>query len=149
MIKVKKGIESKEHLCDLWTKMYANEGKPDWSHILPYYAENIIFRDSIQEIKGIEEFTQMTERLVERSKDMKMEIANCIQDGNIIIVEWIMSLTFRKYPNSKMYGVSRHTLDDKNMIIEQRDYFDLWGDIFDNIPFMKKRYRKFMKKRFG
>ena len=149
MIKVKKGIESKEHLCDLWTKMYANEGKPDWSHILPYYAENIIFRDSIQEIKGIEEFTQMTERLVERSKDMKMEIANCIQDGNIIIVEWIMSLTFRKYPNSKMYGVSRHTLDDKDMIIEQRDYFDLWGDIFDNIPFMTKRYRKFMKKRFG
>ena len=32
---------------------------------------------------------------------------------------------------------------------DQRDYYDLWGDVFDNIPWMAKRYRKFMKKRFG
>lgn len=149
MINLKKGIESKEHLLELWTNIYNTEGKPDWSHILPYYDDNIVFHDSIQEIKGIEEFTKMTERLVKRSKKMKMQIKNCVQEGNVIMVEWVMTLTFRKYPNSKMYGVSRLTLNEKNMIIEQRDYFDLWGDIFDNIKFMTKCYRRFMRKRFG
>ena len=149
MINLKKGIESKEHLLELWTNIYNTEGKPDWSHILPYYDDNIVFHDSIQEIKGIEEFTKMTERFVKRSKKMKMQIKNCVQEGNVIMVEWVMTLTFRKYPNSKMYGVSRLTLNEKNMIIEQRDYFDLWGDIFDNIKFMTKCYRRFMRKRFG
>jgi len=149
VINLKKGIESKEHLLELWTNIYNTEGKPDWSHILPYYDDNIVFHDSIQEIKGIEEFTKMTERLVKRSKKMKMQIKNCVQEGNVIMVEWVMTLTFRKYPNSKMYGVSRLTLNEKNMIIEQRDYFDLWGDIFDNIKFMTKCYRRFMRKRFG
>ena len=34
-------------------------------------------------------------------------------------------------------------------IIKQRDYYDLWGDILDNIPRIGKMYRKFMKKKFG
>ncbi len=36
------------------SKTYNREGsKPDWSHILPYYHEDIIFQDSIQRIEGI------------------------------------------------------------------------------------------------
>jgi hypothetical protein len=30
-------IKSKEHLRELWTEIYNTEGKPDWSHIIPYY----------------------------------------------------------------------------------------------------------------
>ncbi len=26
---------------DLWTKTYNTKGKPDWSHILPYYDNDI------------------------------------------------------------------------------------------------------------
>ena len=62
---------TKALVLDLWSKTYNTEGKPDWSHILPYYDDNIFFRDSIQEIHGIEEFTAMTERLTKRSKDLK------------------------------------------------------------------------------
>ncbi len=39
-----------ESIKELWSKTYNTEGKPDWSHILPYYDEDIYFRDSIQEI---------------------------------------------------------------------------------------------------
>ncbi|MFX0004507.1 MAG: nuclear transport factor 2 family protein, partial [Candidatus Hodarchaeota archaeon] len=69
-------IESKEQFTELWTNIYNTEGKPDWSHILPYYDDKIHFRDSIQEIRGIKEFKPMTERLTERSKDLKMKIIN-------------------------------------------------------------------------
>ena len=140
---------SKEMLLELWTKTYNTEGKPDWSHILPYYDNDICFRDTIQEIHGIAEFTAMTERLTKRSKDLKMKIVNAVMEENLIFMEWEMTLSFKKYPSSVLYGSSRLTLNKEGKIIEQRDYYDLWGDIFDNIPRFGKAYRGFMKRKFG
>jgi limonene-1,2-epoxide hydrolase len=143
------GIESVDQLVELWTNTYNAKGKPDWSHILPYYADNICFRDSIQEIHGIDEFRRMTERLAKRSQELRMKIVRAGKQDNEIFLEWEMTLVFRKRPESVLYGMSRVTLNDDGRIAEQRDYYDLWGDIFDNIPFMAKRYRRFMRKKFG
>ena len=142
-------IASKEQLRDLWTKTYNTEGKPDWSHILPYYADDLLFRDSVQEIRGKAEFAAMTERLARRSGTLKMAVVNTAQDGRVIFLEWIMTLSFKKYPDSSIYGSSRVTLGESGKIIEQRDYYDLWGDIFDNIPRFGPAYRKFMRRKFG
>jgi len=138
-----------ETIRELWSKTYNKEGKPDWSHILPYYDDRIYFRDSIQEIRGIEAFRAMTERLAKRSKDLKMNIVNVVNHDNIIFMEWEMTIRFKKNPNSVLYGSSRLTINEDGKIAEQRDYFDLWGDIFDNIPKFGKKYRKFMQRKFG
>ncbi|MFC2113011.1 nuclear transport factor 2 family protein [Bacteroidota bacterium] len=138
-----------EFIKELWSKTYNTEGKPDWSHILPYYDEDIYFRDSIQEIRGLDEFRAMTERLTNRSKDLKMNIVRATMQGNICFIEWEMTISFKKNPSSILYGSSRLTLDENGKIIEQRDYYDLWGDIFDNIPRFGKAYRKFMRRKFG
>jgi len=61
---------------------------------------------------------------------------------------WEMIISYKKYPKTSIFGVSRTTLKD-GKIIEQRDYYDLWGDIFDNIKFFRRGYRRFMRKRFG
>jgi len=142
-------IQDKEQLKELWTNIYNTDGKPDWSHILPYYDDDIFFWDTVQKIHGINEFTAMTERLIARSDNLKMDIKNIAQNGNIIFLEWEMSMSFKKYPNSSIFGSSRVTLNDSGKIIEQRDFYDLWGDIFDNIPRFNKAYRKFMRKKFG
>lgn len=140
---------TKELVLDLWSKTYNTEGKPDWSHILPYYDDNIHFRDSIQELYGIEDFTAMTVRLTERSKDLKMNIIKAVAEENIIFIEWEMTISFKKNPSSILYGSSRLSLNEEGKIIEQRDYYDLWGDIFDNIPRFGKAYRRFMKRKYG
>jgi limonene-1,2-epoxide hydrolase len=142
-------IRSKEHLRELWTKIYTIEGKPDWSHIIPYYDDSIYFKDTVQEIRGIKEFTAMTERLIKRSGSLEMSIRSVAQDGNVIFLEWIMTLTFKRTPKSSIYGTSRVTLNGSGKIIEQRDYYDLWGDIYDNIPVFGRVYRIFMRKAFG
>lgn len=142
-------IENVAQIKELWTKTYNKAGKPDWSHILPYYAKNIEFRDSIQGLSGIEDFTAMTERLSARSKDLKMEVVRATKDGVIIFVEWEMTISFKKRPSSILYGASRLTLNEAGKIAYQRDYYDLWGDIFDNIPRFNKMYRKFMHRKFG
>ena len=55
-----------ESVIRLWSKTYNKNGKPDWSHIFPYYHPNIIFQDSIQRIEGFEDFTAMCNRLTKR-----------------------------------------------------------------------------------
>ena len=138
-----------ETIKELWSKTYNTEGKPDWSHILPYYDKDIRFRDSVQELRGIDAFTAMTERLARRSKNLKMNIVHAVKADRVVFIEWEMTIAFKKNPSSVLYGASRLTLNPEGKIIEQRDYYDLWGDIFDNIPRFGKAYRKFMKKKFG
>ncbi|MBN1950370.1 MAG: nuclear transport factor 2 family protein [Bacteroidales bacterium] len=138
-----------ESIKELWSKTYNAAGRPDWSHILPYYDEQIYFRDSIQGIHGIKDFREMTERLANRSGELKMDILRTSMKDSDIFIEWEMTLTFKKRPRSIIYGASRVTLNEKGLIREQRDYYDLWGDIFDNIPRFGKAYRRFMKRKFG
>lgn len=140
---------TKDLVLELWSKTYNTEGKPDWSHILPYYADDIYFRDSIQEIRGIKDFKEMTERLATRSKDLKMKIVNISHEENKFFLEWEMTIKYKKNPSSVIYGASRLTINAVGKISEQRDYYDLWGDIFDNIPRFGKAYRRFMIKKFG
>ncbi|PZC51694.1 MULTISPECIES: nuclear transport factor 2 family protein [unclassified Mesotoga] len=142
-------IESADQIRELWSKTYNTEGRPDWSHILPYYDENILFKDTIQEIRGIEEFKKMTERLAERSKELKMAVLRVVKEDKVVFVEWEMTILFKKTRTSVIYGTSRLSLSEEGKIIEQRDYYDLWGDIFDNIPSFRKPYRRFMRKHFG
>lgn len=138
-----------ELVKELWSKTYNKEGKPDWSHIFPYYAENIHFQDSIQSIHGIQEFTKMCDRLTKRCKQLNMDIYNISQNENIILFEWKMQMIFRRSPSTPIYGATCLTLNENGIIIKQRDYYDLWGDIFNGIPGFKKLYRIFMRKFFG
>lgn len=142
-------ITSADQIIELWTRTYNTQGRPDWSHILPYYADDIVFRDSIQGIQGIDEFRQMAERLANRSQELHMNVLRAVMRDSIVFIEWEMTISYKKNPRSVLYGASRLTLNGEGKIKEQRDYYDLWGDIFDNIPFFARSYRKFMQKKFG
>ena len=138
-----------EHILELWSKTYNIEGKPDWSHIFPYYHDQIVFQDSIQRVEGIEEFKAMCARLTKRCEQLNMDIESIVKDGNIVFMQWKMTMIFKKYPSTPMYGCTKLTLGEDGRIIHQRDYFDMWGDIFNNIPYFKKPYRKFLRNKFG
>lgn len=140
---------STNQIKELWSKTYNRDGKPDWSHIFPYYHEEIVFKDAIQKIVGIDEFKNLCDRLTARCQQLKMNISSIVKEDNIIFMEWEMTMIFKKFPSSTIYGSTKLTLHQDGRIIEQRDYFDLWGDIFDNIPWFAKPYRRFIKKKFG
>lgn len=134
---------------ELWSQTYNTDGKPDWSHIFKYYHKDIVFQDTIQRIEGIENFTAMCNRLTKRTKQLNLEIVSIAQNENIIIFDWIMTMMFKKYPNTPIYGSTKLTISDDGYILEQRDYYDLWGDIFNNIPRFGKAYRRFLIRKFG
>jgi len=134
---------------ELWGRTYNTDGKPDWSLLYPYYHPDVVFQDSIQRIEGIEEFVGLCERLTQRCQSLHMEILSIAQDDNVIMMDWIMTMAFTKYPPTPLCGSTKLTLHEDGRIIAQRDYFDLWGAILDGIPLLKNRYRRFLRKVFG
>lgn len=138
-----------EKLRDLWGKTYNSDGKPDWSHIFPYYHDDIVFHDSIQRIEGKEDFIALCNRLTDRCEQLQMDILSVSQNENEIFFEWKMTMMFKKFPSTPMFGCTKLTFGEDNRIIKQRDYYDLWGDIFNGIPWFHRPYRKFMHKYFG
>ena len=134
---------------ELWSQTYNREGKPDWSHIFPYYHKDIVFQDTIQRIEGIDNFVDMCNRLTERTTQLKMEILSIAQNEHVIMFDWVMTMMFKKYPNTPIYGATKLLISEDGLILEQRDYYDLWGDIFNNIPRFNRMYRRFLVKKFG
>ena len=136
-------------IVELWSQTYNTEGKPDWSHIFKYYHKDIVFQDTIQRIEGIDEFMAMCNRLTRRTQQLNMEIVSIAQNENVILFDWIMTMMFKKYPSTPVYGSTRLIISEDGYITHQRDYYDLWGDIFNNIPHFGKMYRRFLVKKFG
>lgn len=136
-------------VSELWSKTYNTQGKPDWTHIFKYYHDDIVFHDSIQQISGKDEFIALCGRLTSRCKELRMDLGTVMQQGNEIIFDWIMTMMFNKFPSTPIFGCTKLTLHEDGRIIRQRDYYDLWGDIFNGIPWFVKPYRRFMRKKFG
>ena len=140
---------TKERVLDLWSKTYNATGKPDWSHIFPYYDDHIVFEDTVQKVIGKTDFMAMCNRLTRRCEALDMKISNITAVEDLIFMEWEMIMIFRKTPSTSLFGCTRLTLGDTGTITHQRDYYDLWGDIFENVPAMRKLYPRFMKRLFG
>ena len=138
-----------ERIREIWVQTYNTQGKPDWSHLFPYYHDGITFEDSIQRIEGKVEFMAMCNRLAGRCEKLNMDIQSIVMDGKQFFFEWKMVMSFKKWPNTALYGCTRLTLADDNRIITQRDYFDLWGTILNGIPLLRKSYWNFMRRYFG
>ncbi len=140
---------NKDTIQELWSQTYNREGKPDWSHIFTYYHKDIVFQDTIQRIEGLDNFIAMCNRLTRRTKQLQMEILSITHNDNVIMFDWVMTMMFKKYPNTPIYGATKLVLSEEGLIKEQRDYYDLWGDIFNNIPRFGKMYRRFLVRKFG
>jgi len=78
-----------------------------------------------------------------------MDIQSIVMESNVVFFQWKMEMSFKKYPVTPVYGCSKLTIGADNRIIHQRDYFDLWGDIFNAIPWFHRMYRKFLQNKFG
>ncbi len=133
----------------LWSKTYNTAGTPDWSHLFPYYHPDVVFQDSIQRIEGKEELMAMCGRLTDRCKELRMDVTSVARQANAFFLQWTMTMMFDRFPSTPVYGCTVLTLHEDGRIIGQRDYYDLWGDIFNGIPFFRGPYRRFMRRKFG
>ena len=86
-----------ERFRELWSRTYNTEGKPDWSHIFPFYHPNIVFEDCIQRIEGLEDFKAVCACLSKRCEQLNMEIISVAMNPGEIFFQWKMVMMFNKY----------------------------------------------------
>ena len=140
---------SLDQILEHWSRTYNKTGKPDWSHIFPFYHDDIVFQDTVQKVVGKEKFMEMCDRLANRCEKLEMDITSIAGTSKDVFMEWKMTMVFRKTPSTPIYGCTKLAFAEDGRIIKQRDYYDLWGDIFKNVPFMRTFYPRFMHKLFG
>ena len=97
MKQTKQRVLDEESILSLWSKTYNTDGKPDWSHIFPYYHDDVVFQDSIQRIEGIDAFKALCNRLTDRCQELKMDITFITKKEHIIMFEWTMTMMFKSF----------------------------------------------------
>jgi limonene-1,2-epoxide hydrolase len=109
------------------------------------YSDDIVFKDPIHEIHGIENlkeyFNKLNENLIQGSFHFTDE---SIVD-NKAYLSWEMDLKLKRpKKNVKASGISVLIMEDK--IISQRDYFDAGELFYENIPLLGGIIRSIKKK---
>jgi len=118
----------------------------DMSIVREHYHPDVRFQDAIQVIHGKDAVIEMMLRFPKRVAELSCTVHEAAQKGDVIFVEWSMDMRARKsLPVMTNHGVSKLRLDEDGLVVEQRDYFDLWGDMIDAFPRVSKAYRAIVR----
>jgi limonene-1,2-epoxide hydrolase len=129
-------------MFSLRAKSPAGEGV-DVSLVRRYYHPDVHFRDAIQDVEGRDAVIEMLLRFAQRCQELRVMVHNVVQDGDVIFVEWRMEIVInRRLPMLWNDGCTRLRVDEQGLVVDHRDYFDLWGDMIDAYPRASKIYRR-------
>jgi ketosteroid isomerase-like protein len=114
--------------------------------VAPYYADDVVFIDPIQTVRGREEFLEMNKRLIRRAKSLRFDVHTLTGDDASLFATWTMHLAMRgPAPTMTIDGVTHCTLRD-GRITQHRDYWDLLGAAMNTIPLAGPVYRALVAK---
>ena len=97
------------------------------------YAPDMVFRDPIQEVRGLEPFIAMNARLLRRMRRLSWTITLARGDDKIAFLEWRMSGAAKLGPKLEVEGMTRVSARG-GLIIEHRDYWDLGELAASSLP---------------
>ncbi len=111
-----------------------------------YYHPDVHFRDAIQEVQGRDAVIEMLLRFAKRCQELRCTVHRVIADGDVVFVEWTTEAVIRdRIPTLVDDGCSRLLLDEDGLVVDHRDYFDLWGDMIDSFPLISRPYRRLVR----
>jgi limonene-1,2-epoxide hydrolase len=138
-------VETAKQMFSFRGKNPSGEGV-DVSIIRNHYHPDVRFQDAIQVVHGKDAVIEMMLRFPQRVAELSCTVHEAAQNDDVIFVEWSMDMRARKrLPVMTNHGTSKLRLDENGLVIEHRDYFDLWGDMLDAFPRVSKVYRSIVK----
>lgn len=110
------------HLLSRVTRASLDEALPD---LLAHYADDVLFRDPIQTLRGREAFARMNRSLAERSRDFRFELHDAAGQGPVAFLRWTMHFTPKLGFEMHVEGVSYLRANAEGLVEEHVDYWDL------------------------
>lgn len=114
--------------------------------VIPVYADDVVFKDPIQTLRGRDAFVEMNKRLLKRVRELRFDVHAVTADDDNIFIAWTMYVAL-KTPAKEMAidGVTHCTVRD-GKVATQRDHWDLVGSMMDAIPVAGTAYRAVVAK---
>ena len=110
-------------------------GHPEvFDSVRELYAEDVLFHDPIQIVRGLPAFVAMNERLVGRMKSLEWTILGTWGDDESACLEWNMKGRPKLGPEFSVDGMTRVSAKD-GRITQHRDYWDLGELIASGLPY--------------
>jgi hypothetical protein len=104
-------------------------GRPEvFAELREIYADDVVFRDPIQEVRGLPAFVEMNERLLGRMRSLAWEIRGGWDGEGSAVIEWTMRGRPKLGPEFAVEGTSRVRARE-GRVYDHRDYWDL-GELF-------------------
>jgi limonene-1,2-epoxide hydrolase len=97
------------------------------------YDRAVVFRDPIQEVRGIEAFLDVNRRLMRRMKKVAWTVKGVSGDEREIFMEWTMKATPKLGPSITVDGVTRARAVN-GRIVDHRDYWDVGEMLASAVP---------------
>jgi len=101
------------------------------------YTDDLVFRDPIQEVRGIDAFLSMNRRLLARMRTLEWIVVTATGDDEMIFLEWTMRGRTKLGPTVGVDGMTRARLR-KGRIYDHRDYWDLGELVASSMPAGKR-----------
>ena len=97
------------------------------------YTDDMVFRDPIQEVRGIDDFLAMNRRLMHRMRSVEWSISTAKGDESEVFLERTMRGTTKLGPKVKVDGMTRARTRE-GRIYDHRDYWDLGELVASSVP---------------
>ena len=97
------------------------------------YAENVYFKDPLNEFQGIKKYQKMITFLSKFFGNIQMEVHNITQEDQMIKTEWTLNMTspLPWKPRISIPGWSQLEISPDNLIISHIDYWHISpGNVF-------------------
>jgi hypothetical protein len=121
-----------ENLADALVSMVP--GRPNaLAHLRTLYADDIVFQDPIQTVRGIAAFMEMNEKLMSKLRSLEWTINAVSGDDTTGIIEWTMHAKSKLGPSLAVDGLTRAQFR-AGLVVDHRDYWDLSEMIASAVP---------------
>lgn len=135
------------HALKHFIEMYESLSKDNLQQIRDVYSDEVLFKDALHEVNGIDDLEAYFEALYTNLLYCKFEITDVQSGEGNAYVRWEMQYAHSQLAgkkNIKVDGVSHLKFEDK--ITYHRDYIDMGQMLYEHIPVLGAAIR-FIKKR--
>ncbi len=123
-------------LLDRFKNNFKDLTKADWSQLGEIYADNIIFKDPVHEIKGLVAVEDYFSNICTDLLECRFEYLDEVISGNTAYLKWVMHFRHPRLGTDiiDVRGVSHILWNDK--IEYHEDLYDMGAMLYEKLPIL-------------
>ncbi|WP_133407610.1 nuclear transport factor 2 family protein [Parashewanella tropica] len=125
-------------------ELYQTLTKQDLHKIYDVYHENVVFRDPIHRVVGVEDLHEYFQAMYKNTTSCHFDIYETFYDKCNAALYWKMTFTNPKIKRGKPILVEGHSLirGQGDKVIYHRDYYDVGEMVYEHAPVLGFMVRK-------